>query len=208
MKFFLALSKGIDDATTALGKVMWWLTLFMVLVGFVNVVGRYGFPVISALFGQDVAAAVSGNVYLELQVYAYDLVFLLGAAYVLRTDAHVRVDILFTQFSNRVKAWVDIFGTLIFLIPFAIMGIWFSQSYVTRSWLNMEISPNPGGLARYPIKTVIIVAFALLIVQGISELIKNVAFLSGHPSSRSIHALEPKGPMQATGGAADDVEAL
>ena len=208
MKFFLALSKGIDDATTSLGKIMWWLTLFMVLVGFINVVGRYGFGFISGIFGQNVASAISGNVYLELQTYAYDLVFLLGAAYVLRTDAHVRVDILFTQFSNKVRAWIDIFGTLVFLIPFAVMGIWFSQSYVTRSWTNLEISPNPGGLARYPLKTVIIIAFALLIVQGISELIKNVAFLSGHPNSRSIHAQEPKSPMAATGGAADDVEAV
>lgn len=208
MKFFLALSRGIDDATTAIGRIMWWLTLFMVLVGFVNVVGRYGFPLISALFGQDVAAAVSGNVYLELQTYSYDLVFLLGAAYVLRADAHVRVDILFSTFSNRVKAIVDIVGSLIFLVPFSVMGIWFSQSYVARSWGTLEISPNPGGLARYPIKTVIIVAFALLIIQAVSELIKNVAFLSGHPNSRSIHALEPKGPAPATGGAATDVEAL
>ena len=208
MKFFLALSKGIDDATTSLGKIMWWLTLFMVLVGFVNVVGRYGFGFISGIFGQDIASAVSGNVYLELQTYAYDLVFLLGAAYVLRADAHVRVDILFTQFSTKVRAWIDIFGTLIFLIPFSIMGIWFSQSYVARSWANLEISPNPGGLARYPLKTVIIIAFALLIVQGVSELIKHIAFLAGHPNSRSIHAVEPKPAIAATGGAADDVEAL
>ena len=208
MKFFLAISKGIDDATTALGRVMWWLTLFMVLVGFVNVVGRYGFELISSLFGQAVARAVSGNIYLELQTYSYDLVFLLGAAYVLQTDSHVRVDIVFSNLSNRVKAIIDVVGGLLFLIPFAIMGIWFSQSYVTRSWLNMEISPNPGGLARYPIKTVIIIAFALLIIQGLSEIIKNVAFLSGHPNSRSIHALKPKTPEPPTAGATDDVEAL
>ena len=208
MKFFLAISRGIDDATTALGRIMWWLTLFMVLVGFVNVVGRYGFNLISRTFGGDVAAFLSGNRYLELQTYSYDLVFLIGAAYVLRVDAHVRVDILFSNLPNRVKALIDIFGSAIFLIPFSIMGIWFSQSYVARSWSSMEISPNPGGLARYPIKTAIIVAFALLIAQGISEIIKNVAFLSGHPRSRSIHALETPAPQAATGGAADDVEAL
>lgn len=187
---------------------MWWLTLFMVLVGFVNVVGRYGFDLITSLFGQAVARAVSGNRYLELQVYAYDLVFLLGAAYVLRTDSHVRVDIVFSNLSNRIKAIIDVVGGLIFLIPFSIMGIWFSQSYVARSWMSMEISPNPGGLARYPIKTVIIVAFVLLIAQGVSEMIKNIAFLSGHPNSRSIHALEPKPAEPPTGGATDDVEAL
>lgn len=208
MKFFLAISQGIDDATTALGRVMWWLTLFMVLVGFVNVVGRYGFDLITSLFGQAVARAVSGNVYLELQTYSYDLVFLLGAAYVLQADSHVRVDIVFSNLSNRVKAIIDIVGGLIFLIPFSIMGIWFSQSYVTRSWLGGEISPNPGGLPRYPIKTVIIIAFALLIVQAISEIIKNVAFLSGHPKSRSIYALEPAASEPPTGGTTGDVEAL
>ena len=84
VKFVMAVSRGIDDATTGIGRVMWWLTLFMVLVGFVNVVGRYGFDVIAGLFGSGVAHAVSGNTYLELQTYAYDLVFLMGAAYVLR----------------------------------------------------------------------------------------------------------------------------
>ena len=208
MKFFLAISRGIDDATTAVGRVMWWLTLFMVVIGFINVVGRYGFSLISDLFGSDVASFLSGNRYLELQTYSYDLVFLIGAAYVLRTDAHVRVDIVFSNLPNRVKAMVDIVGAAIFLIPFSIMGIWFSQSYVARSWSSLEFSPNPGGLARYPLKTVIIVAFALLIAQGISEIIKNVAFLSGHPTSRSIHALQAKGPEPATGGAAEDVEAV
>jgi TRAP-type mannitol/chloroaromatic compound transport system permease small subunit len=187
LRFFLALSEGIDAVTGLFGKLMWWLSLFMVLIGAYNVVTRYAFDQIAQLFGERVARVMSGNRYLELQTYSYDLIFLLAAAYVLSADSHVRVDIIFSQLGSRARAWIDIIGTFLFLFPFCALGIYFSQSYVARSWRQMEISPNPGGLARYPIKTVIIVAFALLVVQGISELIKNIAFLRGHPDSRSIH---------------------
>jgi TRAP-type mannitol/chloroaromatic compound transport system permease small subunit len=190
LRFFLAFSKGIDSVTTALGRAMWWLTLFMVLIGAYNVFTRYAFGTIANLFGDRVALLLSGNVYLELQTYAYNLVFLLGAAYVLKADAHVRVDIVFSQLSARARSWIDILGATLFLIPFCTLGIFFSQSYVARSWLRLEVSPNPGGLPRYPIKTVIVIAFALLIAQAISETIKNVAFLRGHPDSGSIHAQE------------------
>ncbi|UCH24315.1 MAG: TRAP transporter small permease subunit [Trueperaceae bacterium] len=190
MRFLLAFSRGIDSVTTALGRAMWWLTLFMVLIGAYNVVTRYAFGAIANLFGDRVALLLSGNVYLELQTYAYDLVFLLGAAYVFKADAHVRVDIIFSRLSARAKSWIDIAGATLFLIPFCTLGIFFSQSYVARSWRQLEVSPNPGGLPRYPIKTVIIIAFALLIAQAISETIKNIAFLRGHPNSGSIHAKE------------------
>lgn len=187
MKFFLAVSQGIDAATTLIGKLMWWLTLFMVVIGAYNVVTRYAFDQIAWLFGRRAAEVLSGNLYLELQTYSYDLVFLLGAAYVLRTDSHVRVDIIFSRLVPRARAWIDIIATFLFLFPFCWLGIYFSQSYVARSWRQLEISPNPGGLPRYPLKTVIIIMFALLAVQGISELIKNIAFLRGHPDSRSVH---------------------
>ena len=190
MKFFLALARGIDAFTTTVGKLMWWLTLFMVLVGVYNVLTRYGFSVVAAIFGQAIAKRASGNTYLELQTYSFNLVFLLGAAYVLRTDGHVRVDVVFTNLSARVKAWIDIFATVLFLVPFSVMGIYFSHHYVSASWRVHEMSPNPGGLARYPIKTVIVIAFALLIAQGVSEVIKNIAFLSGRKGSRSMYATD------------------
>ncbi len=188
MKFFLAMAKGIDAITALIGRVMWWLTLFMVLVGAYNVITRYAYGVIQTLLGDAIAEKLSGNVYLELQTYSYDLVFLLGAAFVLHADGHVRVDIIYSTLQARYKAIIDILGTWLFLVPFSAMGIFFSHSYVSASWRAHEISPNPGGLARYPIKTVIVVAFTLLIAQGISETIKNVAFLRGHPKSGSIHA--------------------
>ena len=190
MKFFLAVASGIDAFTTVIGKLMWWLTLFMVLVGVYNVLTRYGYSVVAAVFGEAIAEKASGNTYLELQTYAYDLVFLLGAAYVFRTDGHVRVDVIFSTLRARVKAWIDIVATVLFLVPFSLMGIYFSHRYVASSWRAHEMSPNPGGLARYPIKTVIVIAFALLIAQGISEIIKNIAYLSGHKGSGSMYATE------------------
>lgn len=200
MTFLLGVSRLIDALTTRLGQMMWWLTLVMVLIGFFNVVTRY--------VGRELGISLGGTLYIALQIYAYDLIFLLGAAYVLRVDAHVRVDVIYSTLKPRVRALIDVFGTLFFLFPFCYMGIYFSQSYVANSWRQNEINRNAGNLPVYPIKTVIIVAFALLILQGVSELIKNIAFLSGHPKSRSIHALEPKGPEPLDGGATDKVEAL
>lgn len=190
MTFLLAVSRGIDAATALLGRVAWWTSLAMVLLGAENVIARYGYGFINRTFGEDVARALSNNTYFELQTLAYNIVFLLGAAYVFQVDGHVRVDILFSRMSARVKAWIDIVGTLLFLWPFSIMAIYFSHRYVTSSWTALERSPNAGGLARYPIKTLIVVAFALLIVQGLSQVIKHVAFLRGRRDSGSIYAVE------------------
>jgi len=187
LKFFLAMAKGIDAVTALIGRIMWWLTLFMVLVGAYNVITRYAYGVIQRVFGDAVAERLSGNVYLELQTYSYDLVFLLGAAFVLHADGHVRVDIIFSTLKPQAKAVIDIIGTWAFLVPFSAMGIYFSHAYVAASWRAHEISPNPGGLLRYPLKTVIVVAFALLIAQGISETIKNAAFLAGRKGSGSTY---------------------
>lgn len=97
MKFLLAITRGVDATTTLLGQFTWWASLALVLVGVQNVVGRYGYQWIRRTFGDQVAAALSNNTYLELQTLLYNIIFLLGAAYVLRVDAHVRVDILFSR---------------------------------------------------------------------------------------------------------------
>ena len=188
MNFFLGLSKGIDWVTTKIGQAMWWVSLFMVLIGAFNVVTRYAFSFIQGAFGTDVAQALSGNRYLSMQTFAYNLIFMLGAAYVLRSDAHVRVDIIFSNLKARARAFVDIFGGLVFLLPFSIMGIFLTQQYVASSWRVFEASSDPGGIPLFIVKTLIPIMFFLLIAQGISELIKNIAFVSGHPNSRSIHA--------------------
>lgn len=175
MKILLGVAGAIDGLSTAVGKLMWWLTAAMVLIGAYNVITRY--------LGQYLGMQLSANVYLELQTYAFDLIFLLGAAYVLRADAHVRVDIIYSRLGARARAWIDIFGTFAFLVPFCLLGLYLSIGYVERSWATLEQSPNPGGLPRYPIKTAIPVAFVMLMLQGASEVIKNTAFLRGIPGA-------------------------
>lgn len=177
---------------------MWWLTLFMVAVGVINVVTRY--------IGRAIGMRLGGTIYIALQIYAFDLIFLLGAAYLLRVDGHVRIDLIYSNLSRRGRAWVDIFGTLVFLFPLCYMGIVLSRPYVANSWRQMEINRNAGNIPVYPIKTAIIVAFALLAIQGLSELIKNIAFLSGHPNSGSLHAKAPI--SEVDGGVTEQVEGL
>ena len=200
----LGVARVIDAVTGAIGRAMWWVSLFMVIVGVYNVLTRYFYGPLERLVGVAAAAKMTGNTFLELQTYSFDLIFLLAAAYVLRVDGHVRVDILFSNYGPRKKAITDLLGIWLFLVPFSIMGIIFTVPYVRRSWQTLEMSPNPGGLARYPIKAAIIVAFALLLVQAIALTIRHVAFLRGHPRSGSIYAApppvnEPPGSGLATG---------
>ena len=191
MSVLLGIARGIDAVTGLIGRLMWWVSLFMVTVGVYNVLTRYFYGPLEALVGRQTAANMTGNFYLELQTYSFDLIFLLGAAYVMRVDGHVRVDIIYSNLSARRKAIIDIVGYWLFLVPFAALGIMYSIPYISRSWATLEMSPNPGGLARYPIKTAIAVAFGLLILQAISETIHNAAFLSGRKNSGSIHESPP-----------------
>lgn len=208
MNFFLGIARGIDIITSFIGRLMAWLTLFLVLVGAFNVFTRYGFSFISDNFGEEVAHALSGNRYLELQTYAFSLVFLLGAAYVFRKDGHVRVDIIFSNLGNKAKAWIDIIASFVMLFPFCWLGMYTAaantsrngriiKSYIAKAWDSLEMSANPGGLPQYPLKTVIVIAFCLLFVQGISEVIKNIAFVAGVENSGSVHAPENQQKTEA-----------
>lgn len=192
MNFLLGISRGIDWFTTKLGQVMWWTSLVMVLVGAFNVITRYSFPILSSVLGDNIAGKLSGNVYLSIQTFAYNLIFMIGAAYVLKSDAHVRVDIVYSRLTNKARAWIDIVGASLFLLPFCWLGIFFSQKYVANSWSKLELSGDPGGIPFYIVKTIIPVGFVLLTLQGISEIIKNAAFIGGHEDSGSVHAKEPE----------------
>lgn len=171
MPHWLRLAYGIDRFTEAVGRVIYWLALLMVLVGAFNAIMRY--------LDHYTGLALSSNVYIELQWYIFAVVFLVGSAYALKHNAHVRVDVIYTRLSPRGKAWINLLGTLLFLIPFCLLMIWMSWPAVTDSWALREMSPDPGGLPRYPIKTVVPIAFLLLLVQGISMLLKQVAILKG-----------------------------
>ena len=183
LEFLLSFSRLIDVLNEAVGRLVSWLTLFMVLLGVYNAVTRK--------LSQTIGVDLSSNTYIELQWYMFALVFLWGAAYTLKHNAHVRVDIIYSRLSERGKAWVDVFGTLLFLLPFTAVVLWTAWPIVADSWKIHEMSPDPGGLPRYPIKAALIVAFALLFLQGISELIKRIALLTGHRVALSAGEEEP-----------------
>ncbi|MGB3300460.1 MAG: TRAP transporter small permease subunit [Phormidesmis sp.] len=170
----LPIAQKIDYFTNLIGKLAYWLVLVMIGVGVWNVLGRY--------IGNAIGQNLSSNALIETQWYLFDLVFLLGAAYTLQHGEHVRVDVFYARWSRRRKAMVDLLGTLFFLLPFSVLVIVFSWGAIAKSWAVRETSPDPGGLIRYPIKTMIIISFALLILQGISEAIKNWAIIKGEPT--------------------------
>lgn len=171
MATWLRFAHRIDRLNEWIGRLVYWLTLFMVLIGAYNALVRF--------LDRFTGLGLSSNTYIELQWYMYSLVFLLGAAYTLRHNAHVRVDVLFAQVGPRGRAWINLVGTLLFLLPFCVLLIWTSWPTVSNSWAVLEVSPDPGGLPRYPIKTAIPIAFALLFLQGVSLAVKQVAYLRG-----------------------------
>ena len=158
----------IDLISEKIGRGIGWLTTLMVLLVFYDTVMRYAFN--------------KGNVALqELEWHLFAVVFLLGAAYTLKEGGHVRVDILFINFSKKAKAWVDLIGALVFLIPFAIIVIYSTQKFIGNSWAVREVSPDPGGLPmRYLLKAMIPAGFVLLIFQGLSEIGKNLMVIFGY----------------------------
>ena len=171
MHFWLRVASSIDRFNEWVGRIVYWLTIFMVLVGAYNALVRY--------LDRYTGLGLSSNTYIELQWYMFSVVFLLGAAYTLKHDAHVRVDVLYCRLSPKGRAWINLMGTTLFLIPFCLLILWTSWPTVSNSWAVFEMSPDPGGLPRYLIKTVIPIAFLFLLVQGVSMVIKQVAVLMG-----------------------------
>jgi TRAP-type mannitol/chloroaromatic compound transport system permease small subunit len=158
----------IDGLSDKIGRLVGWLTTLMVLVVFYDTVMRYAFN--------------KGNVALqELEWHLFAIIFLIGAAYTLKEGGHVRVDIIFVNLSEKTKAWIDLLGVFIFLIPFCVAVIVSTQGFILNSWAVKEISPDPGGLpARYLLKAMIPLGFFLLIVQGFSEAVKKFMVITGY----------------------------
>ena len=186
MNTLLGLSRWIDRINSILGQFASGLVLIMIGVGCWNVIGRY--------IGQAVGQNLSSNALIETQWYLFSVVFLMGAAYTLRRDDHVRVDVLQSRWRGKRKALAELLGTLLFLLPFSGLVLWFSWKWVLASWRIQEMSPDPGGLLRYPIKTFILLSFLSLLFQGISEAIKNLAVLTG----------DRPAPLEGPNGAAPD----
>lgn len=175
MRGALALQRGIDRMAGWFGTVSWIAVLVTLAVGVVNVVLRY--------LGSLVGRSLTTNGLVEAQYYLYSVIFLLGFAYVLRDQVNVRVDFWFADQPPRRKAWIDLVGHMLFLLPFALLGAWISLEPVRFSWRVGETSSDPGGLPRAPIKTLILVGLVLLAIQAVAEIIRLVAFLRGHGPS-------------------------
>lgn len=180
MRTLLKLSAAIDAVSELFGQLANWIVLITIAIGFYNVAVRFT--------GRWTGLQLSSNVYIELQQYLFSLIFLLGFAYILKHGINVRVDFLYARWSDRTRALIDLVGTLAFLIPFCIIGIYVTISPVLTSWGRLpdgtwgawEMSPDANGLPRAPIKSMIIVAFALLLMQAISQTIKYWAVVLGH----------------------------
>ena len=171
MQSLLRFADAIDRFQDRVGRVLYWLTLAMIVIGAYNAIVRY--------LDKYTGMTLSSNLYLELQWYLFAILFLIGAAYALRHDDHVRVDILYTRLGEKGKAWINLLGTVLFLFPFCILMLWVSWPAVMNSWEVLEMSPDPGGLPRYPIKTVIPIAFLLVMIQGIPMTIRSLAVIRG-----------------------------
>ncbi len=166
MSLLMRISRLIDAVNDVIGRWAKWLILLAVLVCAGNAIIRYTF-------------SISSNAWLELQWYMFAAVFLLGAPYALRKDEHVRIDVVAGRFSERTQVWIDIFGILLFLLPISLIILWLSIPYFWLSFVGHEMSGNAGGLIRWPAKFLIVAGFFLLILQGLSELIKRFAYLRG-----------------------------
>lgn len=166
MAGLLALSRAIDRMNEFIGKWVSWLILLAVLVSATNAVIRK-------------TLNMSSNAWLELQWYLFGAAFLLAAAYTLRQNEHIRIDIVYGLFSRRVQHWIDLFGHVFFLMPFVLLMIYYFVPYVSLSYRSGEVSTNAGGLIIWPAKSLLLIGFSLLALQGISEIIKKIAIMRG-----------------------------
>jgi len=182
MSLMLGLSRGIDWFSEAIGKAMMWLVLVAVLVSSGNALQRY-------MFNR------SSNAWLEAQWYLFGAVVLLGAAYTLKKNEHIRIDIVTAGLSQNVRNWIDVLGHMLFLIPLCLLMLWLGVPFFMRSFASGEMSTSAGGLIVWPAKLLVPLGFAMLLAQGVSELIKRVAFMRGlidnpTPGSGGAHAPE------------------
>jgi len=166
MKVLLALSRAIDGLNEQVGKLTYWLILAAVLISAGNAIVRYSLN-------------MSSNAWLEIQWYLFSFVFLFCAGYTLLHNQHVRIDILSGLLSPRGRAWIDILGTVFFLLPMAVAILWLSWPVFLDAYRSNEVSTNAGGLLVWPGRLMLPLGFLLLVLQGVSELIKRIAFLRG-----------------------------
>lgn len=180
LRGLLKFSRAIDRLSEKSGQLSQWLVVITVAVGFYNVVARY--------VGRLVGLKLSSNAFIELQWYLFSLIFLFGFPYILKHGENVRVDFLYSQWGERRRSLIDLCGTLLFLIPFCLLGLYVAFNPVLLSWGRLpdgswgawEVSNDADGLPRAPIKTMILVGFVLLLLQAISQSIKYALVVMGY----------------------------
>jgi len=183
MNAMLRFASGIDAVNERVGKATIWLVLVVVLVSAGNAVSRF-------------ALNLSSNAMLEIQWYLFSAIFLFCAAYVLKKNEHIRIDVIAGRLSDRAQNWIDVFGILVFLLPMAVIIGYLSWPVFINAWDSGEMSPNPGGLVRWPVRLLVPIGFALLVLQAVSELIKRVAFLAGAGPNSLAKATEPSAEQE------------
>ncbi len=166
MRSLLAVSRFIDAANEKLGYLADWAVVLSCAISAGNAMVRYAFD-------------TSSNAWLEIQWYLFTATVMLGASYTLKKNEHVRVDITYMMLSERGKEWLDLLGTLFFLLPTMSVLAWLSWPLFERSWTGNEISGSAGGLILWPVKFLLPLGFTLITIQGVSEVIKRAAALMG-----------------------------
>jgi len=167
MKLCLSLSRAIDAMNQRIGTIADWLVLLSCLISAGNAFSRYAFN-------------ISSNAWLEIQWYMFGAVIMLGTSYTLKKNEHVRVDIVYANVSTRKQIGIDVFGFILFMLPATLIMTYLSWPIFYNAWHMGEMSSNAGGLIRWPVKILLPIGFFLLTLQGISELIKRIAMITGH----------------------------
>lgn len=176
MKLLLRFAHSIDALNERVGRAVYWLILFTVVISAGNALMRKFF-------------SISSNAYLEIQWVLFSAVFLLAAGYTLKHNEHVRIDVISSRFSLRTQAWLDMIAGLVFLMPMTGVVLYYSWPFFSHSFAAQEFSGNPGGLILWPAKALIPAGFALLMLQGLAEIIKRMGFLFGaEPSEAAPHS--------------------
>ncbi len=167
MRSLLAFSRGVDWINQRFGWIASWCVLIACVISAANATSRHAF-------------SISSNAWLEIQWYLFSAMFLLGASHTLKMNEHVRVDIVYANVSPRKQLWIDLLGAIIFLLPAAAMMAWLSWPVFVKAFVSSEMSKDAGGLIRWPVMLLMPLGFALLTLQGVSELIKRIAALARH----------------------------
>lgn len=183
---FMSLSRLIDKLNEKIAGAVSWALLLAVIICTGNALVRYIFK-------------MSSNSWLEIQWYLFAAVFMLASAHTLKRDEHVRIDVITGHFSKRTQVWIDLAGYLVFLLPVCLVIVYYGIPFARYSIFSGEMSSSAGGLIVWPVKFLVPIGFSLLLLQGLSEIIKRIAFLQGRIDGHEFakHATTPEQEIEA-----------